>query len=155
LLDFGRVAMGRHAVGLHVLVGLGEQVHRVGLPALRARSGDAGLAVDDDAVGGAPPALEQRSGGEHRAHRIATRRGDQGRSRDLLAMQLGHPVDRLRETGRVFVGSLVPGRVERGISQAVVRRQIDGLAAVATQGRHQALRLHVGQRKEDEVGFVG
>ncbi len=69
-------------------------------------------------------------------------------------MQLGHPVHRLPEPGRVDVIRLVPGRVEGAVPQPVVGREIDDLAAAVAEDRNRALRFHVGQGEENEISLV-
>ena len=88
LLDLGRVAVARDAVGVDVLVD-GDEVGRVGGRA--AGAGDAGLGVDHD-VGDQARAGERRER-EDRGGRVAARVGDEVGVADLLAVELGQPVD--------------------------------------------------------------
>ena len=141
-------------VRLHVLVGFGVEIHRVDLTALRAGATHARLAVDHDALEPRQPALEQGRRREDRADGIAAGRGDERGRRDRLAVQLRQSVDRLREPGRIDVGRLVPGRVVRGVVQAVVGREVDHLPALLAQDGHGLLRLHVRQGEKRDVAHA-
>ena len=155
LLHLRGVAMQTaDGVRLHVLVGLGVEVHRVDLAALGAGAAHARLAVDHDALEPRQPALEQGRRREDGADGIAAGRGDERGRRDRLAMQLRQSVDGLREAGRIDVGRLVPGRVVRGVVQAVVGREVDHLPALLAQDGYGLLRLHVRQREKRDVAHV-
>src|SRR5262245_46146018 len=69
-------------------------------------------------------------------------------------MQLGQSVHRLAEAARIDVRRLVPGDVVLRIAQPVVGREVDDLATMRAQHRYGALRLHVRQRQEHDVGDV-
>ncbi len=154
LLDLGRVTVARDAVGLHVLVRLGVEVHRVDLAPLRAGACHAGLAVDDDPLRQPPSALEQRRDGEHSTHRVTPWRGDERRPRDGLPVKLGQPVHCVPQSLGILVRALVPGCVERGVGQPVIGGEVDGLPTEPPQRGYDALGFHVGQREEDEVRRV-
>ena len=70
-------------------------------------------------------------------------------------MELGQAVDRLGEAGEIGVRRLVPRHVVVRVAQPVVGGEIDRPHAAATQDRHHALRLHVGQGEEHGVGDPG
>src|SRR5882724_141094 len=133
LLHLCGMAVGADRVGLHVLVGLGVEIHRVNVATLRAGAAHPRLAVDHDALEPRQAVLEQRRRREDRARRIAARRGHERGRRDRLAVQLRQSVDGLGEPGGIDVRRLVPGRVVRGVVQAVVGREVDHLAALAAQ----------------------
>src|SRR6202795_2749721 len=154
LFHLRRVAVSADGVGLHVLVGLGVQVHGVDRPPLGSRPRYTRLAVYHDALDPPEPALEQRRRREDRAHGVAAGVGHERGARDGLPVQLRHAVHGFPEPRGVDVARLVPGRVERAVAQPVVGREIDDLAAVLPEDGHRALGFHVRQREEDEVGLV-
>ena len=111
LLDLGRVPVRGDLVGDDVLAG-----HRQvgGLVERPPGAGDALLGVDHD-VGDQPGAGERRER-EQRRGRVAARVGDDRGAGDLLAVQLGQPVDGLAEQLRarvLAVPALVASASER------------------------------------------
>ena len=155
LLDLRGVAVRGDPVGLQILVGLRIEVHRIDLPALGPGAGHARLAVDDDSLETGQPVLHQRRRRQDPTHRVAAGGGDQRGPGDDLSVQLRQSVHGIGQRGRIDVRRLVPGDVVLRIPQAVVRREIDDLAAASPQARHRPLRFHVRQRQEHHVGDVG
>ena len=150
LLDLGGVAVARHPVGVDVLVD-GHEVGLLGGGAPGARH--ARLGVDDDVLD--QPCARQRREREQRRGRIAAGVGDQRGAADLLAVQLGQPVDGLVEQlGRLVLA--VPPLVHRRVAQAEVGAQVDDahapLAQRADQRRGGA--VGVGDDRGVDVGVA-
>ena len=110
-----------------------------------AGAADARLGVDHDIV---QAQLLERLQGEQRRRRVAAGVGDEVRSRDLVAVQLGEPVDareHLRERVRA-----VPLGVRRRV-EAEVGRQVDDPGAGVEQVLHRRRCFAVRQADEGEV----
>ena len=131
LLDLGRVAVVRHAIGLHGLVCVAEMRTRVGRTAC---AGDAGNGVGDHEVTRGKPGLERGNRGKRRCRGIAARHCDENRLALLVtllqrekpaAVELGQAVDRLAKKLGACVRGAVPLLVDGRIMQAVVRREVD------------------------------
>ena len=95
-----------------------------------------GLTEKDKPIAGTPAlrqAIErERREAEDRGGRIAARAGDEVRAGDLLAVELGQPVDRVaEEVGRAVLA--VPLGVGAGVAQAEVRAQVDDLHPALVQ----------------------
>ena len=85
LVELGHVAVVADAVGVKALGYFREQHLLLRRP---ARSGHAGLGIDDDLVGIDGLGLEQRNERELRAARVAARIGDEPRRLDLAPVAL-------------------------------------------------------------------
>ena len=95
LLDLRRVAVAADLVRRHVLVG-GDEVR--GLRRLAPGAGHARLGVDHDVA--EQPGAGERGEREQRGGRVAAGVGDEVGAGDLLAVQLGQPVDAVAEQAR-------------------------------------------------------
>ena len=132
LLDLRRVAVPADVVGRDALVALGV----VGGELQRAAGpGNAALRVDDDRLRIDQPGLQQRRQRQNGRRRIAARIGHQLGRRNLLAEQLGQPVDDLAQPLRVGMLLAVPLGVDFGVVQPVVGAEIDDPAAGVQQVR--------------------
>ena len=127
VLDLRAVAVTLDLVGVDVLADRGE-VDGVGWRA--AGAGDARLGVDDDVL----DRVAQRRQREDRRGRVAARAGDEVGAGDLLAVQLGQPVDRPRQQLRRRV-RLVPLLVA-GAVEPEVGGQVDDLQAAVQHVLH-------------------
>ena len=110
-------------VGLEVVVDLAVQQVQLGLA---PRSGDAGGAVGDDALGLHQPGPEQGDQGHEHAGHVAAGIGHQPSAANLVPVELGQPVDRLGQQVRLGVGA-VPLFIDRGVAQPEVGRQVNDL----------------------------
>jgi len=81
----------RDPVRLHVLVRFGVEVHRLDLPALRPGAGQAGLAIDHDAVEAREPALEAGAPSRGSRRPGSTRRRHERRADDRFRWSSGRP----------------------------------------------------------------
>ena len=151
LLHFGGVAMGQQAVGHEVLVD-GPEVQGVG-GGPPGPGGPRG-GIDDDPAGLDQPGPDEGRQGQPGRRRVAAGGSDQRGTGQRRAEQLRQPVDGLLEKLRRLVRLAVPGRVERGITQPEVGRQVDDDPDPVTQGRHDPLRLAVREGAEHEIEAV-
>ena len=116
--------MLRHRIRREPLACLAEQRALLQPP---SRPGDAGFRVDDDVIDVDQLCLRERHEREQRRSRIAARAGHQPRRPDLLAIELGQPVDRFLLQLRRAVRVAVPLRVDVHVEQAEVGRHVDHL----------------------------
>ena len=150
LLDLGDVTVARDAVRVEVLVD-GHEMGLVGRGAPGARH--PGLRVDDHVLD--DPGPRQRCERQQRRGRVAARVRDQRGAADVLAVQLGEPVDSLaEELGRLVLA--VPAPVHRGVVQAEVGAQVDDadatLAQLGDDGRGGA--VGVGDDRGVDLGVA-
>src|SRR5688572_16478563 len=94
LFDFGEMPVLRHSVGANTFVALDKEVIEFGFAA--------GAAHTAERVGDDPRRLdqlfaEQWEDWQQNARGITTRRGDERRTLDRVAIDLGQTVDRFRE----------------------------------------------------------
>ena len=116
------MAVVADAIGMKAFGHFGEQHLLFRRP---ARSGHAGLGVDDDFVGIDRLGFEERNQRELGAARVAARIGDELRRLDLRPIDFGQPVDRLLlQLGR-GMRMAVPARISGGIGEAEIGRKVD------------------------------
>ena len=95
----------------------GEQHLLLGRP---ARSGHAGLGIDDDLVGIDRLGAQQRDERQLRAGRIAARIGDEARLLDRVAIELDQPVHRLFLELRRIMLVAIPARIGGRIGETKI-----------------------------------
>ena len=102
----------------------------------RPAPGDAGGEVDDDVVGVDHPGLQQRQDAVDAGRRVAAGARHQPRGADLVAVELGQPVDRLGLQVERQVRVAVPVLVDRRVAQPEVGGEIDDLQVARQPGDH-------------------
>ena len=122
LVELGHVAVMADAIGVEAFRHFGEQHLLLRRP---ARSGHPGLGVDHDLVRIDGAFAQQRNERELRAGGVAARIGDEPRGSDLVAIDLGQPVDGLRLQLRRMVLVAVPARIGGRIGEPKVGGEID------------------------------
>ena len=141
LLDLRRVAVTADLVRRDRLVD-GHEV--LVMRRLSTGAADARLGVDHHVAQQARTG--ERGEREDRRGRIAARVGHQVGARDLVAVQLGQPVDGIAHQRRRGMGA-VPVLVDADLVQPEVGRQVDDPhAALAQLGDHRARRPRAGRR---------
>ena len=134
LLHLGRVAMRQQPVGGDVLVRLGEQARRLQAP---TRARDARDRVGDDARLDEPEREQRRAREAHRG-RVAAGCGDVRVRREVVAVQLDHPVREPADDLRRAVRLAVPARVRVG-RETEVGAEIDHVRHVVEQPGQEVL----------------
>ena len=140
LLDLRRVSVLADAVRLVGRIELREQIVRRDLP---SGSADTGRRVDDDARSGYESVLQERSEREDRGRGIAAGVRDLRGRGDRVAVRLRQSVRPVTELVGMRVRIAVPLRVERGVVEPPVRREVDDLDPPAGERRAMSRRRAV------------
>ena len=97
------------------------------------------------------PRLEQGSACQDDGRGVAAGVGDQVGVADLVAEELGQPVDGILQVLRVRVGVPIPLLVDRDIVEPVVTGKVDGLDPLLQERRDLVHRDTMGGRHEHQV----
>ena len=117
---------------------------------LGARARDARFRVDDHPRRGEEAPTQKGVEGQERPGGIAAGVGHEARAGDVVAVDLGQPVDRLAEEGRRAVRA-VPGLVGGQVAEAKVGREVHALDPRLERPRGVGGRCGVGGAEKDHV----